>query len=110
MNEKSNVRKSAARTFLAMVLSLAAVNLPAQESRKVIANPVPLYPETARKFRIAGVVKVQIVIAPDGHVKETKIVGGHPLLVSAVEDTLKNWKYAPASSETTALLEFSFHP
>jgi TonB family protein len=110
MNEKRNVKKSAARTFLAVVLSLAAVNLPAQETRKVIANPVPVYPETARKFSVTGVVKVQIVIAPDGHIKETKIVGGHPLLVNAVENALKNWKYAPASGETTASLEFNFHP
>src|SRR5258706_4745113 len=57
-----------------------------------------------------GIVKVQIVIAPDGRVKETKIIGGHPLLVNTVEETLKNWKYAPASAETTAQLEFNFHP
>jgi hypothetical protein len=50
------------------------------------------------------------VIAPDGRVKETKIIGGHPLLVNTVEETLKNWKYAPASAETTAQLEFNFHP
>jgi hypothetical protein len=31
------------------------------------------------------------------------------VLVSAVEETLKNWKYAPASGETTALLQFNFH-
>ena len=39
-----------------------------------------------------------------------KVIGGHPLLVNAVQDTLKNWKYAAASSETTVSLEFSFHP
>jgi TonB family protein len=97
-------------TLLAMALSLGVANLHAQESRKVLANPVPVYPETAKRFRLTGVVKVQIVIAPDGHVKETKIIGGHPLLVNAVEETLKNWKYAPASSETTTQLEFNFHP
>jgi TonB family protein len=96
--------------LLVMVLSLGVSNLPAQEGRKVLSNPVPAYPETAKKFRISGVVKVQIVIGPDGRVKETKIIGGHPLLVNTVEETLKNWKYAPASSETTAQLEFNFHP
>jgi TonB family protein len=96
--------------LLVMVLSLGVSNLPAQEGRKVLTNPVPAYPETAKKFRISGVVKVQIVIGPDGRVKERKIIGGHPLLVNTVEETLKNWKYAPASSETTAQLEFNFHP
>jgi len=100
-----------ARTCLAMTLILsAAMHLPAQEARKLLSNPTPAYPETARRFRLTGVVKVQVVIAPDGQIKSTKIIGGHPLLVSAVEETLKNWKYAPASSETTALLEFNFKP
>ncbi len=96
--------------FLLLGLSLAGLNLPAQENRKTLANPVPAYPETARRFRLTGVVKVQVVIAADGHITNTKVIGGHPLLVNAVQETLKNWKYAPASSETTALLEFSFHP
>ena len=50
------------------------------------------------------------MIAPDGQIKDVKVIGGHPLLVSAVQETLKNWKYAPASSETTAILAFNFHP
>src|SRR5690349_11399555 len=45
-----------------------------------------------------------------GQIKDVKVLGGHPVLVSAVQDALKNWKYAPASGETTVSLEFSFHP
>ena len=100
----------APRAFLAMLLLLTAVNLPAQEGRKPISNPTPAYPEIARKLHLAGVVKVQVVIATDGQIKSTKVIGGHPLLVNAVEDTLKKWKYAPSSAETEALLEFNFHP
>jgi len=48
--------------------------------------------------------------SPNGQIKQTKVLGGHPVLVTAVEETLKNWKYAPASAETTTQLEFSFHP
>ncbi len=87
-----------------------ASNLLAQENRKQVSNPTPIYPEIAKRLRLSGVVKVQITIAPDGQVKDVRIIGGHPLLVNAVQDTLKNWKYAPASTETTASLEFSFHP
>ena len=53
---------------------------------------------------------MQVVIAPDGQIKDVKFIGGHPLLVNAVRDALKNWKYAPASGETTATLVFNFHP
>jgi TonB family protein len=96
--------------LLAMTLSLGVANLQAQESRKVLSNPVPTYPEVAKRLRLVGVVKVQVVIGADGRIKEKNFIGGHPVLVNAVEETLKNWKYAPASGETTTQLEFNFHP
>lgn len=91
-----------------MGFGLSALTLGAQETRKVLNNPTPTYPETARQFRLSGVVKVEVVIAPNGQIKDVKVIGGHPLLVNAVEETLKNWKYAPASSETTATLSSIF--
>jgi len=51
-----------------------------------------------------------VVIGADGRIKEKNFIGGHPVLVNAVEETLKNWKYAPAGGETTTQLEFNFHP
>jgi TonB family protein len=101
--------KIAAGGLVMLAASLVVPSLRAQE-RKVISNPTPLYPETAKKFRVSGVVKVQVSIAPDGKIKDVKVIGGHPLLVDAVQETLKNWKYAPGKEETTALLEFNFHP
>jgi TonB family protein len=110
MVDRPRLTKIAASAFLGMVLTLSAVNLSAQEGRKVISNPVPVYPEAARNFHLAGVVKVQVVIAPDGHIKSTQVIGGHPLLADSVKETLKSWKYAPASGESTVILEFNFHP
>ena len=105
-----NTKKRVAQILLAMGLSFAGVGVQAQETRKALNNPTPAYPETARQFRLSGVVKVQVLVAPDGQIKDVKVIGGHPLLVSAVQDTLKNWKYAPASSETSVTLVFNFHP
>ena len=105
-----NTKKRMARILLAMGLSFAGASVHAQETRKALNNPTPVYPETARQFRLSGVVKVQVVVAPDGQIKDVKVIGGHPLLVNAVQETLKNWKYAPASSETTVTLVFNFHP
>ncbi|HEV1993357.1 MAG TPA: energy transducer TonB [Candidatus Acidoferrum sp.] len=110
MKTEHKVGRILGGTLLTMALSLGVANLQAQESRKVVSNPVPVYPETAKRMRLTGVVKVQVVIAPDGHIKETNVIGGHPLLVNAVQETLKNWKYGPASGETTTQLEFNFHP
>jgi TonB family protein len=110
MNNKGKELRILGATALALVLSLAGASLQAQDNRKVLSNPVPIYPEVARRLQLVGTVKVQVVIGADGRIKEKKFIGGHPVLVSAVEETLKNWKYAPASGETTTLLEFNFHP
>jgi len=105
-----NTKKKVAQILLTIGLSFAGAGAHAQETRKALNNPTPTYPETARRFRLIGVVKVQVLVAPDGQIKDVKVLGGHPVLVSAVQDALKNWKYAPASGETTVSLEFSFHP
>ena len=53
-------------------------------------------------------MKIEVVITPDGHVRSTKVVGGHPLLVQACQDAVKEWKFLPAPDETTQIVEFSF--
>lgn len=110
MNKNSKEGKILGGAVLAMALSLGVANMQAQETRKVLSNPVPTYPEVAKRLNLSGVVKVQVVIGADGRIKETNFIGGHPILVNAVEQTLKNWKYAPANGETTKQLEFSFRP
>ena len=34
--------------------------------------------------------------------------GGHPLLVQACQDAVKEWKFASAPEETTQIVEFEF--
>ena len=86
---RSKLAKIAARSFLAIAMMLSTANLPAQVARKAITNPAPPYPEVAKKFRLTGIVKVQVVIATDGHIKSVRDIGGHPVLVDSVKETLK---------------------
>ena len=80
------------------------------ESKRKVKNKVlPAYPELARRMNVAGKVKIEVVISPDGRVKTTRVVGGHPLLVQACQDAVKEWKFAPAPEETTQVVEFEFH-
>lgn len=79
-------------------------------TRKVKTKVAPSYPELARRMSISGVVKVQVVVAPNGTVKNTKVVGGHPLLVNAAVDAVKKWRFENASEETTGVVEFKFDP
>jgi TonB family protein len=77
-------------------------------SRKTQTRVAPVYPDLARRMRIAGTVKVIVVVAPNGTLKNTRVVGGNPVLVNAAVDALKQWKFEPASEETTGTVEFKF--
>ena len=104
------------RRMLACALCLAgpsfwATNTNAQQvERKAITKVQPEYSQLAKRLRLQGAVKIQIVIGTDGIIKDTKVVGGNPVLVESTLEALKKWKYAPAATETTTLLEFNFHP
>ena len=80
-----------------------------ESKRKVKIKTLPVYPELARRMNVAGKVKIEVVITPDGRVKSTRVVGGHPLLVQACQDAVKEWKFVPAPEETTQVVEFEFH-
>jgi TonB family protein len=80
-----------------------------ESKRKVKTRMAPAYPELAKRMNVSGKVKIEVVITPDGHVKSTRVVGGHPLLVQACQDAVKEWKFMPAQEETTQVVEFEFH-
>jgi TonB family protein len=77
--------------------------------RKVSHRVVPDYPTIAREMNITGKVKIEATVAPDGHVKATRAVGGSPLLVDSAEKALKNWKFEAGAKETLEVIEFDFN-
>ena len=78
-------------------------------SRKVKVRVQPTYPDLARKMSISGTVKIEVVVTASGLVKSTKVLGGHPVLVSAANDAVKRWKFEPAATETTSVVEVKFN-
>ena len=95
---------------VALVSSPVRAQQPDELTRKVKFKMSPTYPDVARRMNIAGVVKIAVVVAPNGTLKNTKVVGGHPLLVSAALDALKKWKFEPAAEESSGVVEFKFEP
>ena len=80
-----------------------------ESKRKIKSKTAPAYPELARRMNVSGKVKIEVVIASDGHVKSTRVIGGHPLLVQTCQDAVKEWKFLAAAEETTQIVEFEFH-
>jgi TonB family protein len=89
--------------------AFAQVGSTDEGKRKVKSKTLPAYPELARRMNVTGKVKIEVVITADGHVKSTRVVGGHPLLVQACQDAVKEWKFVPAPEESTQVVEFDFH-
>jgi TonB family protein len=63
------------------------------QSAKLVRQPRPIYPPDAKAARISGVVQLMAVIAKDGTVKHLEVISGHPLLVPAALDSVKEWVY-----------------
>jgi TonB family protein len=94
--------------LLVCALGSFAQHEPSEGSRKILNRVAPQYPEIARSMNLAGNVKVEAVVAPNGIVKSVEVRGGHPVLVRAAESAIYKWKWAPASHETREPIEVRF--
>jgi protein TonB len=65
------------------------------ESAKLINKVSPEYPQLAKMARIQGTVRLEAVISKDGTIQDLKVLSGHPLLVKAALDAVKQWRYQP---------------
>jgi protein TonB len=70
--------------------------VPEDVSKKLLASTVvPVYPVLARQARIQGMVVLDADISRDGAIDALKLVSGHPLLVPAALEAVKQWRYRP---------------
>jgi TonB family protein len=85
-------------------------NSAADTSKRPVKSKVdPAYPALAREMHVNGKVKIEVTVAADGSVRNTKVLGGSPLLTRAALDAVKAWKYEAGSRETTETVEFVFN-
>ncbi|MGA8270402.1 MAG: energy transducer TonB [Candidatus Sulfotelmatobacter sp.] len=79
-----------------------------ESTRKVLIRVTPQYPNLARSMNIQGVVKADVLVAPNGTAKSIEIKGGHPLFIQSVQNALHEWKWEPAPHETHEIVELKF--
>ena len=65
------------------------------QAARLVNKVQPLYPPLARQTRISGTVKLHAIIGKDGSVQQLVMVSGHPLLVQAALDAVRQWRYQP---------------
>ena len=101
--------------YLAVILALSFNPAHAQNTtvsssseRKVSSRVAPAYPELAKKMHIHGIVRVEVIVRPNGSVKSSRVLGGNPVLVESAQDAVGKWKFEPTQAETTEIVQLAF--
>ena len=74
-----------------------------------------VYPALAKREKISGTVKCEVLIDEKGAVTKVKALSGHPVLAAAAEDSIRHWKYSPAKLDnkpvqSSTIVEVNFKP
>jgi TonB family protein len=95
----------------ATVLLMFSATIPLhgqQVERKIKVTSQPEYPELARRMNIQGVARVLLTVSPDGKVMNVRELGGNPVLLSALVQAVKKWRYERADAATNIEVRFEF--
>jgi TonB family protein len=103
----SATRATAGREVAGVVGAVPAVAA-TEPTPPTIRRVEPAYPTLAKQARIQGVVKFAVVIAADGAVKDIQVISGHPLLVPAALEALRQWTFQTSGREVRTNLEINF--
>jgi TonB family protein len=79
-------------------------------ARKLKSRVEPQYPELARRNNVRGSTRLELIVAPDGKVKDVKVLGGSPVLIQAAVAAAMKWKFESALEESSVIIKFDFNP
>ena len=65
------------------------------QDAKLVTRVKPAYPRLAVTARISGTVEMAAVIGTDGRIRELNVLSGHPMLVPAAIEAVRQWVYSP---------------
>ena len=76
--------------------------------RRIINRVEPEYPETLKRLFIGGIVRVQVMVNPNGRVESAELLGGSPILGQSAIKAVKQWKYAPSAGTDKLVVQLEF--
>lgn len=66
------------------------------DAAEVVSQPVrPSYPLLARQMKVQGSVILQALIGRDGTIQDLHVLSGPPILASAAQEAVKQWRFKP---------------
>jgi TonB family protein len=70
---------------------------------RIVSKVDPVYPETARRGGISGSVELRVIAGPGGRVASVRCEYGHPLLIQAAVDAVRQWVFQPVLQNGVAM-------
>ena len=62
---------------------------------QLISRIEPQYPSLALQTKTQGTVRLHAIISRDGRTTSLDVLSGHPFLVKAALDAVRQWRYRP---------------
>ncbi len=82
-----------------VVLDLPTVRKPLAISHMdegmLLNKIIPEYPIIAIRAGVQGEVTLHAIIGRDGSIESLSVIKGHPLLINAAKDAVRQWQYRP---------------
>ena len=86
----------AADTTAAVTSNAAERVLMSTDAANVVTHSVrPGYPLLARQMKVQGSVILQALISRDGAIQDLHVLSGPPILASAAEEAVRQWRFKP---------------
>jgi periplasmic protein TonB len=74
---------------------IAPVHISHISEGNLVHKILPAYPPLARSARIQGQVVLQAMISKQGSIENLRVLAGHPMLVPAAIEAVRQWRYRP---------------
>jgi TonB family protein len=65
------------------------------QQAQLVSRIEPRYPILAIQTRTEGTVRLRAIISREGRITSLEVLSGHPLLVQAALDAVRQWRYRP---------------
>ena len=75
--------------------AVAAIRISHMSEGDLVHKVLPTYPPLARAARIQGQVLLQAMISKQGTIENLRVLAGHPMLVPAAIEAVRQWRYRP---------------
>ncbi|MGA2482397.1 MAG: TonB family protein [Candidatus Acidiferrales bacterium] len=89
---------------------------PDEMQKRLVWSVQPVYPETAKRAGVEGLVRLQIRVNGEGRVEVLRVLEGQPTLADAAIDAAQKWRYRatrvngkPVNVISTVVFNFQLH-